>query len=126
SEPMGRGGDDPGMELAVAAAVPSVRNSAADRQSRPRTQAGACVRISRHSPMRAHSSTGRLRSGPPSDSEGGGRFAIKARVVQFSSGSRRLVAEHCLRRKLIDKEVSDWSRRGNAWKNFFLAEFQIG
>ena len=76
--------------------------------------------------MRAHSSTRQVRSEPPSDSRGRRRSGIKARAKEFSSGSRRLIAEHCLRRKLIDREVSDQSRRGLDWTNFFLADVQMG
>ncbi|HEX2352689.1 MAG TPA: MFS transporter, partial [Xanthobacteraceae bacterium] len=41
------------------------------------------------------------------------------------SRSRRLISEHRHRRKLRDREVSDRSRRGLDWTNFFLADVQM-
>jgi len=49
------------------------------------------------------------------------RSAIKQSVIEFSSRSRRVISEHRQRRKLRDKEVSDRSRRGLDWTNFFIA-----
>jgi MFS family permease len=39
--------------------------------------------------------------------------------------SRRVISEHRHRRKLRDREVSDRSRRGLDWTNFFLADVQL-
>jgi MFS family permease len=46
-------------------------------------------------------------------------------LVDFHSRSRRLISEHRHRRKLRDREVSDRSRRGLDWTNFFLADVQM-
>src|SRR6266851_5776899 len=53
------------------------------------------------------------------------RSAIKQSVIEFSSRSRRVISEHRQRRKLRDKEVSDRSRRGLDWTNFFIADVQM-
>jgi len=52
------------------------------------------------------------------------RTAITQTVIGFSSRSRRVISEHRQRRKLRDKEVSDRSRRGLDWTNFFIANVQ--
>jgi MFS family permease len=54
----------------------------------------------------------------------GRRF--KAGFRDFHSRSRRLISEHRHKRKLRDREVSDQSRRGLDWTNFFMADVQIG
>src|SRR5713101_1443004 len=54
------------------------------------------------------------------------RLAIKQSVIGFSSRSRRVISEHRQRRRLRDKEVSDRSRRGLDWTNFFMADVQMG
>src|SRR6266852_9073517 len=54
------------------------------------------------------------------------RSAIKESVIGFSSRSRRVISEHRQRRRLRDKEVSDRSRRGLDWTNFFMADVQMG
>src|SRR5215813_1722227 len=53
------------------------------------------------------------------------RAGIKQSVIGFSSRSRRVISEHRQRRKVRDKEVSDRSRRGLDWTNFFLADVQL-
>jgi MFS family permease len=61
---------------------------------------------------------------------GGGQAAprtrIGERVAGFSSRSRRVISEHRHKRRLRDREVSDQSRRGLDWTNFFLADVQMG
>ena len=54
------------------------------------------------------------------------RAKIKERVVGFSRRSRRVISEHRHKRRLRDREVSDQSRRGLDWTNFFLADVQMG
>src|SRR5499427_5549046 len=54
----------------------------------------------------------------------GRRF--KAGLRDLHSRSRRLISEHRHKRKLRDREVSDQSRRGLDWTNFFMADVQIG
>jgi hypothetical protein len=49
----------------------------------------------------------------------GRRSRIRERLVGIHSRSRRLISEHRHRRKLRDREVSDRSRRGLDWANFF-------
>jgi MFS family permease len=44
----------------------------------------------------------------------------------LSSKSRRAITEHRQRRRLRDREVSDQSRRGLDWTNFFMADVQMG
>jgi MFS family permease len=47
-------------------------------------------------------------------------------LIRFPSGSRRLIWEHRRRRKEIDRKISDQSRRGLDWTNFFMADVQVG
>src|SRR6266849_6129597 len=56
----------------------------------------------------------------------GRRSKLKWAVTDFSSRSRSLISEHRRRRKLRDREVSDQSRRGLDWTNFFMADVQMG
>ena len=51
---------------------------------------------------------------------------IKAALTGFSSRSRRLISEHRHKRRAGDREVSDRSRRGLDWMNFFIADVQVG
>jgi MFS family permease len=43
-----------------------------------------------------------------------------------SATSRKAISEHRHKRRLRDREVSDRSRRGLDWTNFFMADVQIG
>ena len=43
----------------------------------------------------------------------------------FPSRSRRLISEHRQRRRSLDRRISDQSRRGLDWTNFFLADVQV-
>jgi MFS family permease len=61
--------------------------------------------------------------GPPLRTLGSSRLR---RLFDFSSRSRRLVSEHRRRRKELDRKVSDRSRRGLDWTNFFMADVQVG
>jgi MFS family permease len=62
-----------------------------------------------------------------SDSRGGGRSSrIRKRIGEFPARSRRVISEHRQKRKRRDREVSDQSRRGLDWTNFFLADVQMG
>jgi predicted MFS family arabinose efflux permease len=54
------------------------------------------------------------------------RARIKRAVTGFSRTSRRLVSEHRQRRKQRDREISDQSRRGLDWTNFFMADVLVG
>src|SRR4051794_25818995 len=53
------------------------------------------------------------------------RKAIRDSVVGFPSRSRRVITEHRQRRKLRDREISNQSRRGLDWTNFFMADVQM-
>jgi len=53
----------------------------------------------------------------------GGRFR---RLFDLSSRPGRLFSEHRQRRKELDRKVSDRSRRGLDWTNFFMADVQVG
>jgi MFS family permease len=55
----------------------------------------------------------------------GRRPRIRDRLAGIHSRSRRLISEHRHKRKLRDREVSDRSRRGLDWTNFFLADVQM-
>jgi len=46
-------------------------------------------------------------------------------LFEFPSRSRRLFSEHRQRRRALDRKVSDQSRRGLDWTNFFLADVQV-
>jgi len=50
---------------------------------------------------------------------------IRERLFGFHTRSRRIISEHRHKRKLRDREVSDRSRRGLDWTNFFLADVQL-
>src|SRR5262245_59615314 len=54
-----------------------------------------------------------------------GRHRVIERLLGLHSRSRRTISEHRHRRKLRDREVSDRSRRGLDWTNFFLADVQM-
>src|SRR5262249_2351592 len=49
----------------------------------------------------------------------------RERLVGLHTRSRRTISEHRHKRKLRDREVSDRSRRGLDWTNFFLADVQM-
>src|SRR5215831_15875266 len=68
---------------------------------------------------------GRPTSRSDSSPVGRGR-RLKAGLRDFHSHSRRLISEHRHKRKLRDREVSDQSRHGLDWTNFFMADVQIG
>jgi MFS family permease len=53
------------------------------------------------------------------------RSRILEHLFGLHTRSRRVVSEHRHRRKLRDREVSDRSRRGLDWTNFFLADVQL-
>src|SRR5262249_19954653 len=64
---------------------------------------------------------------PPTPSPAtSGRRGIRAGLYDLHSRSRRVISEHRQRRRLRDREVSDQSRRGLDWTNFFMADVQIG
>ena len=50
---------------------------------------------------------------------------IRERLFGLHTRSRRVISEHRNKRKLRDREVSDRSRRGLDWTNFFLADVQL-
>src|SRR5205823_11061819 len=54
------------------------------------------------------------------------RRQIKQRIRELPSRSRRVISEHRHRRKQRDCEVSDQSRHGLDWTNFFMADVQVG
>jgi MFS family permease len=54
------------------------------------------------------------------------RIGIAQRLFDFHSRSRKVIAEHHRRRKAREREVSDRSRRGLDWTNFFMADVQVG
>ena len=51
---------------------------------------------------------------------------IRAGLRELPGRSRRIISEHRQKRRLRDREVSDQSRRGLDWTNFFMADVQIG
>jgi hypothetical protein len=53
------------------------------------------------------------------------RSRIKEVLVDFPCSSGRLVSTHRQRRKALDRQVSDQSRRGLDLTNFFLADVQV-
>src|SRR5262245_17344129 len=57
--------------------------------------------------------------------QAGRRSRILEHVFGLHTRSRRVISEHRHRRKLRDREVSDRSRRGLDWTNFFLADVQL-
>jgi len=57
--------------------------------------------------------------------QAGRRSRILEHVFGLHTRSRRVISEHRHRPKLRDREVSDRSRRGLDWTNFFLADVQM-
>jgi hypothetical protein len=57
--------------------------------------------------------------------QAGRRSRILERLLGIHTHSRGAISEHRHRRKLRDREVSDRSRRGLDWTNFFLADVQM-
>jgi len=79
--------------------------------------------------MSAASSLEERRTKAPADqkAEHAGRHPrIRERLVGLHTRSRRTISEHRHKRKLRDREVSDQSRHGLDWTNFFMADVQIG
>jgi hypothetical protein len=62
---------------------------------------------------------------PASRSRRRRRARISAAVAGFSSRSRRLISEHRHRRRAGDLKISNQSRRGLDWTNFFMADVQM-
>ena len=54
------------------------------------------------------------------------RARIWERLAGLSASSRRVISEHRRKRRQRDREISDQSRRGLDWTNFFLADVQMG
>src|SRR2546430_2102004 len=46
-------------------------------------------------------------------------------VRGYSSRARHVVSEHRQRRRALDRTISDQSRRGLDWTNFFVADVQV-
>jgi predicted MFS family arabinose efflux permease len=55
-----------------------------------------------------------------------GFHSIAGLLLHFPSRSRHLVSTHRRRRKELDRQVSDASRRGLDLTNFFMADVQVG
>jgi predicted MFS family arabinose efflux permease len=66
-----------------------------------------------------------VRKLPPSSGQVGGGSKLE-RFGDFSSRSRRVISEHRRRRKEVDRRISNQSRRGLDWTNFFMADVQVG
>ena len=54
------------------------------------------------------------------------RSHVRGVFVELPSRSRRKISEHRQRRRQLDRKVSDQSRQGLDWTNFFLADVQMG
>jgi MFS family permease len=80
--------------------------------------------------MSALADGGRRRSPVSAVAGGLGRIgqglAGLQRLAGLSARSRRTISHHRQTRKQRDREVSDRSRRGLDWTNFFLADVQMG
>jgi MFS family permease len=66
------------------------------------------------------------RRGSPGSEVAGRRRHIRQRLLDFPARSRRLISHHRHNRRQRDREVSDRSRRGLDWTNFFMADVQMG
>jgi MFS family permease len=67
------------------------------------------------------------KSRPAARGNRGSRYAGLRRVfVDFPAASLRSIATHRQLRKKCDREISDQSRRGLDWTNFFVADVQVG
>jgi MFS family permease len=82
--------------------------------------------------MSVSTTAGELIADPHSDSSALGHGVVSrgrrlgAGFRDLHSRSRRLISEHRHKRRQRDREVSDQSRRGLDWTNFFMADVQIG
>jgi MFS family permease len=54
------------------------------------------------------------------------RRRLRARIAGLPSRSRRVISEHRAKRRQRDRAISDRSRRGLDWTNFFMADVQVG
>lgn len=54
------------------------------------------------------------------------RPRIRERFADLSARSRRVISEHRQKRRQGDRQLSDQSRRGLDWTNFFIADVQMG
>ena len=54
------------------------------------------------------------------------RSRVRGTFVELPARSRRKISEHRHRRKQLDRKVSDQSRQGLDWTNFFMADVQMG
>jgi MFS family permease len=54
------------------------------------------------------------------------RSRVRGVIVDLPSRSRRTISEHRHRRRQLDRKVSDQSRQGLDWANFFMADVQMG
>jgi MFS family permease len=76
--------------------------------------------------MSAPSDTEPRRAPPSVSALAGRRRHIRQRLFDLSARSRRLISQHRHSRRQRDREVSDRSRRGLDWTNFFMADVQMG
>ena len=76
--------------------------------------------------MSVHGTERRLNQRPRVAFEARWRSRVRDVCVELPSRSRRTISEHRRRRRLIDRKVSDQSRQGLDWTNFFLADVQMG
>jgi MFS family permease len=53
------------------------------------------------------------------------RIAAAEAIISISFHSRRVIADHRERRKILDRQLCDRSRRGLDWTNFFLGDVQM-
>jgi hypothetical protein len=83
----------------------------------------------RREPMTTHSDAkgARARSHSASKTEKAGRYSrIRKAFFDFPATSRRAISRHRQIRRQRDREISDQSRRGLDWTNFFVADVQVG
>src|SRR5919197_6017857 len=73
--------------------------------------------------MSAQSAEGRQDLRPSGRTGGGWKLP---KFMDFRSRSRRAISEHRRRRRELDRKISDQSRRGLDWTNFFMADVQVG
>jgi MFS family permease len=67
-----------------------------------------------------------LLSARPDASPADAGRGLRAGLRDWHSRSRRLISTHRRQRKERDREISDQSRRGLDWTNFFMADVQVG
>src|SRR5262249_28900078 len=106
--------------ITATVAAKALLRTAADRAPDYPPRAGTA----RYEPRWSWGRRNRVQSKMAADNVGR-RTRVAGAIVGVSSRSRRVVAEHRERRKSVDRQLCDRSRRGLDLTNFFLGDVQM-